>query len=170
MTNKLRRGQLTEIIGMTAVVLGLIFVGIELAQNTAATRAQTAQAVQMDLRDQLDFSETLAEISVMAPEDRTPAEALMRQQYFFRAMRSYENQWYHYSQGYLDEDLFRGYQQHLRITIGLENHREQWDLRKDMGFFHPGFVAYEDGFVRENPPLAPLRTIDDSQSGDKPPQ
>jgi hypothetical protein len=153
MTQKKNRAQITEIVGIVAVVLGLVFVGLELAQNTAATRAQTVQAVQLDLRNQLNFSKELAEISMKSPEERTLAEALMRRQYFFRAMRSYENQWYHYSQGYLDEHLFRAYQQHLRITIGLENYREIWDERKQMGFFHPGFVDYVDEYLLENPPL-----------------
>jgi hypothetical protein len=134
-------------------VLGLVFVGFELAQNTAATRAQTVQAVQLDLRNQLNFSKEFAEISVKAPEERSLAGALMRRQYFFRAIRSYENQWYHYSQGYLDEHLFHAYQQHLRITMGLENYRETWDERKEMGFFHPGFVAYVDKFLEESPPI-----------------
>ena len=153
MTEKKNRAQIAEAVGIAAVVLGLVFVGFELTQNTAATRAQTVQAVQLDLRNQLNFSKELAEISMKAPEERTLAEALMRRQYFFRAMRSYENQWYHYSQGYLDEDIFRAYQQHLRITIGLENYREMWDKRKQMGFFHPGFVAYVDEYLSENPPL-----------------
>jgi len=153
MAKKENWAQITETVGIVAVVLGLVFVGLELAQNTAATRAQTVQAVQIDLRNQLNFSKELAEISMKAPEERTLAEALMRRQYFFRAMRSYENQWYHYSQGYLDEHLFRAYQQHLRITIGLENYREMWEEFKQLGFFHPGFVDYVDAYIRENPPI-----------------
>ena len=92
-----QRRDLIEIVGVLAVVVSLIFVGMELAQNTAAVRAQTVQSVQIDLRNQLNFSENHAEISTKPPDQRTAAEALMRQQYFWRAMRSYENQWYHYS-------------------------------------------------------------------------
>ena len=95
-----------EIGGVIAVVISLIFVGMELAQNTSAVRAQTVQAVQEDIRDQLRFSIDEATVSTKSPNDRTPAEKLMRQQYFIRAMRSYENQWYHYSEGYLDEQFF----------------------------------------------------------------
>jgi len=153
MTQKKNWTQITETVGIVAVVLGLAFVGLELAQNTAATRAQTVQAVQLDLRNQLNFSKELAEISMKSPENRSLAEALMRRQYFFRAMRSYENQWYHYLQGFLDEQLFHAYQQHLRITIALDNYREIWDEHKQIGFFHPGFVVYVDEYLRENPPL-----------------
>lgn len=153
-----QRKDLVEVVGVLAIIVSLIFVGLELAQNTAAVRAQTVQSVQIDLRDQLDFSEAQAELSTKSPDERTAAEALMRQQYFFRAMRSYENQWYHFSEGYLDEDLFRGYQQHLRITLGLENFLERWDHLKNMGFFHPGFVDYVDSFLKENPPI-PLQDI-----------
>ena len=151
---KIDLGQSIGILANAGVIAGIIFLGVELAQNTDAIRAQTVQAVQMDLREQLDFSETEAEIAAKNPEDRTTAEALMRVQYFWRAMRSYENQWYHYSEGYLEEELFDAYQQHLRITIGLENFRDIWDLGIEMGFFHPGFVAYVDAFLEENPPLA----------------
>ena len=149
-----QRKDLVEVTGVLAVVISLIFVGMELAQNTAAVRTQTGQSVQIDLRDQLDFSQIEAQVSTKSPDERTAAEALMRRQYFFRAMRSYENQWYHFSEGYLDEDLFRGYQQHLRITLGLEDYLERWNARKKMGFFHPGFVEYVDNFLKENPPIS----------------
>ena len=153
-----QRRDLIEIVGVLAVVVSLIFVGMELAQNTAAVRAQTVQSVQTDLRNQLDFSETHAGISAKPPDQRTAAEALMRQQYFFRAMRSYENQWYHFSEGHLDEELFRGYQQHLRITLGLEDFLGRWNALKEMGFFHPGFVQFVDDFLKENPPI-PIEDI-----------
>ena len=142
-----------EICGLGAVVISLVFVGLELAQNTSAVRAQTVQAIQEDIRDQLDFSVEEAKISRKAPSDRTPAEKLMRQQYFIRAMRSYENQWYHYIEGYLDEEFFFAYQQHLRVTLGTENFLDRWDNHKKLGFFHPGFVKFVDGFIAENPPL-----------------
>ena len=154
MSNKKNWAQITEMIGIIAVVISLAFVGLELAQNTEALRSQTVQSVMMDLRTQLDFSETHARISQTLPEDRTPAEKLMRQQYFWRAMRSYENQWYQHSQGYLDEDLFKGYLQHMRLTLGLRNegYLEVWSSRKE-DFFHPGFVEFVDRFLIENPPL-----------------
>ena len=145
---------LIEIAGVIAVVISLIFVGMELAQNTSAVRAQTVQAVQEDIRDQLRFSIDEATVSTKSPNDRTPAEKLMRQQYFVRAMRSYENQWYHYSEGYLDEQFFFAYQQHLRFTLGLENFMERWKLQKELGFFHPEFVKFVDEFIAENPPLS----------------
>ena len=76
----------------------------------------------------------------------------MRGQYFVRAMRSYENQWYQYESGYLDEELFRGYQQHLRRTLGLDDFLGRWDRFKAEGYFHPGFVEYVDDYLAENPP------------------
>lgn len=136
------------------MVVSLIFVGMELGQNTAAIRAQTVQSVQVDLRNQLNFSQNLAEVSTKSPDERTPAETLMRQQYFVRAMRSYENQWYQYSEGYLDEKLYFAYQQHLRVTLGLEDFLDRWKLHKELGFFHPDFVTFVDKFIEENPPLS----------------
>ena len=63
MSNKKNWARLTEIIGITAVVISLAFVGLELAQNTEALRSQSVQSVMMDLRTQLDFSEVHAKIS-----------------------------------------------------------------------------------------------------------
>ena len=153
---KLKKIDAAQTIGVLAnlgVIAGIVFLAIEIAQNTAAVRAQTVQSVQMDMRDQLDFSEREAEISVKDPTQRTPAESLMRTQYFFRAMRSYENQWYHYKRGYLEHDLFSAYQQHLRITLGLENFMDLWERGKNMGFFHPDFAEYVDEFLVDNSTL-----------------
>lgn len=141
-----------ETVGVFAVVISLIFVGMELAQNTSAVRAQTVQEIHQDIRDQLRFSKDEAMVSAKPHSDRTPAEKIMRQQYFIRAMRSYENQWYHYTEGYLDEQFYLAYQQHLRYTLGLENFLERWDFYKELGFFHPEFVTFVDEYIANNPP------------------
>ena len=65
-------------------------------------------------------------------------------------MRIYENQWYQNRLGFLDDELFEGYQQHMLITLGTEYFREMWDLRSTLGFFHPEFVSYVESFLEQD--------------------
>ena len=72
---------------------------------------------------------------------------------FFRLMRIYENQWYQYSRGHFDEQLFDAYQKHMLITLSESTLRARWDFYKVQGFFHPDFVVYVDTYVDESPPV-----------------
>ena len=122
-------------------------------------RSQTVQAIQAEFRENFDLPAGFIEVSIKNPSDRTYGEQFLRVSWFFRTMRVYENQWYQYSQGFLDEELFQGYQQHLRITLSTDDYRQLWDFQKDQGFFHPGFVTYVDSFISQNPSI-PYSVLD----------
>ncbi len=153
---KIDLGQTVSIIANLGVIAGIVFLAIELSQNTDAMRSQTVQALQSEYREIFDFSPNVAEAAMKATADRTPIDRYLRNALFFRLMRIYENQWYQFSRGYLDEQLFVAYQQHLRITLSDETFWQTWELRKAQGFFHPDFVAYVEAFIVENPPLGLL--------------
>jgi hypothetical protein len=146
-----------EIVANVGVIAGIVFLAVELSQNTDAQRSQTVQALQTEFREIFDFSPELLSASFKSPADRTDEERFLRRQFFSRVMRIYENQWYQFERGYLDEELFRGYQQHMRITLASDDLRELWNQRKELAFFHPEFVAYVDSFIAENPPYTTLQ-------------
>jgi len=153
---KLQRWALfAEIVGGVAVLVSIAVLVVQIRDNTNAIRAQTFQAIQSEFREAFEFPENYLEVRFdKDPSEYTLVDDTLMRTFFSRIMRIYENQWYQYSQGLFDEQLFRGYQQHMRITLGGEYFRNLWDLRKELGFFHPDFVQYVDELLLENPTLS----------------
>ena len=151
---KIELGQSIQLLANVGVIAGIIFLEIELAQNTDALKAQTVQSLEAEMREVFDYPEGFVDSAFKERSELTPQDRLIRRGFFTRIMRIYENQWYQYSRGYLDAELFLAYQQHLRITLGNEDYSDLWELRKSLGFFHPGFVRYVDTFLASNPPYS----------------
>lgn len=145
-----RLNQWIAIFANIGVLIGLVFVGFEVRQNSQATRAQTLQNVLEDLRLQFDYPETVAGALFKPADELTDSERFQLRLYFVKAMRSYENQWYNYDEGLLDPQLYDAYLTHVRITLGNSAMRELWDHRKQIGYFHPRFVEFIDGYLREH--------------------
>ena len=147
-----------EIISAIAIVASLVFVGMgirqsadETALNTSAIQAQTVQFIQSELREVFDFPENYLTTIEKDQSQYTTTDHIIRRGYFSRIMRIYENQWYQNAQGFLDDELFKAYQQHIRITLNDAYNIELWEIRKNLEFFHPGFVEYVELMLQENP-------------------
>lgn len=115
---------ISQIIGVIAVILSLIFIGIQIKQNTNATRAAVRQSVASNdiayLNTSLN-SEILANANAKLAdgEELTTAEReqLIWQQ--FVNFMIFETIHYHYQEGYVDKELWDRYQ--IIITGLLSN-------------------------------------------------
>ena len=137
------------------VIASIVFLAIEIQQNTIASSATTVQEIQRDMRDSLlEGDERLADIlhKVYACEPVTPVELNLRRLYWERLIRTYENQWYQAQQGLLDKSLFEGYQTYWSFTTGWGD--ENWWPPPD-GQYHPGFVKAMNDYLISNPRRVP---------------
>jgi len=70
-------GQTITIVANVGVIAGIIFLGVELSQNSETARLQAAQSY-ANLSHELDFrivdDPSLIALFLMSPEDRTPAD------------------------------------------------------------------------------------------------
>lgn len=146
-------GNIGEFVGAIGMVASLLYLATQVRHASKVATATTLQEIERDMREVYSPPDRLIDCSFKSLPELTPIERRMKMQFFGRVIRAYENQWYHYSQGLLDETLFRAYQQHLRITMTEIGFTLFWEKRKKLGFFHPGFVAYAEEFLKENPPL-----------------
>jgi len=148
-----RLNQWLTLAANTGVIAGIAFVAVEISQNTEAMKSQTVQSLQSEFREVFDYPPGYVEAMFKAPEERTEVEKQIRRTFFMRLIRIFENQWYQYSRGFLDEKIFSAYQQHLRFMLANEDYVAMWDSRKELGFFHPEFVVYVDQYISKHGPL-----------------
>jgi len=141
MTNR----SIIEMVGLVSVIGSLVFVGIEIKQNTAAVRGATQQAVSSQVSEMyriVSENERMASLFSRALEGDTKSD-LSNSDYIsfwnfqMMGLRRIENIYLQYKNGLLTEDAFS------RIGLGIYRTklvREIWEERKDD--FEKDFVIF----------------------------
>ena len=107
---KLERWALiAEIVGSFAVVVTLVFLLVEVRENTEETRAANRHTVFTDLREQLLVraqSPSLAAVieSASSGMELTPAQQSQYIGYLFAVIKSVEEAYFQYAEGRLDKE------------------------------------------------------------------
>ena len=114
-------GGLRQLLSAAAVVLSLIFVGLEIRQNTAAQRAQTRQALAEASREftlTLGSTPNLALVystvfpstdSARGATNLTPADSTAARLLMFTQVRNAENVFLQFREGVVDENVLQTY-------------------------------------------------------------
>lgn len=129
---------LAEILGTVAIVISLIYVAVQIRQNTRATRLSTAQNVSHDLRESIAIiasSTEMADIHVKAMQDiatLTPAEKHRFYIWLNNSYRMYENAYYQNKQGALDAYVWEGVVANLSIAFETPGYQAFWRDRKQI--------------------------------------
>ena len=104
-----------EIISAGAVLLGLIFVGFELKQNTEAVESQTSQGL-LELANQANSQiasdQDLAGLILRANKGKDPLtelEALQYSRFVHSEMNIWEHAFFSNANGTMHSDLWKGY-------------------------------------------------------------
>jgi hypothetical protein len=145
-----------EVVTSVGVIVSLVFVGYEVRQNTAATRAGTQQAVYASVREATDAlmaNDRLIAILTEAEQDSTlyvdgrgsPDESLLSL-FQLSQMNEIENAYYQAEQGTLDSAIWPGWLGHINELAGSPVFRHYW-ARHRVRFSLPGFVSLMDSVV-----------------------
>ena len=150
---KIDLGQTITILANVGVIAGIVFLGIEVRQNSTqieqATIAVAAQAVFElnqefnEIRRTLYTDASLIEIVDTGfddPGSLTEIESL-RFDYFFGAiLNTYEAAWIYRQKGLIEEADYAGYRDSICRSLQREGGRSFWES---------GITSYADGFVEE---------------------
>ena len=128
------------------VVAGIVLVLIELNQNTESAELQAAQSY-LALSNELDFrivdDPSLIALFLTPEEERTPDDIRRMDRWYFGSLRTWENGYYLYKKGVLDEDLWSGQEAFMRDLLqedaGLRNY-----CRTNREHFSGSFMSFMD--------------------------
>lgn len=133
-----------------AVLAGILLLLIELRQNTESIELQAAQSY-VALSHELDFrivdDPSLIELFLKPKDERTRADLGRLDRWYFGSLRSWENGFFLYSKGVLDDDLWSG--QEAFIADMLNRDKElQIFYQKYRRHFSERFTAFLDGLLK----------------------
>lgn len=142
-----------ELVGIVAIVISLIFVGLEVRQSAAATRGATQQAlsdaareasaalVDGDMADQMMRFLRATDWSDFSEAERFRLVAL-----FTSMLRVYESAYYQQLEGNLSPELWAGWDASLRAVAPLPGVSLYWEVRAQ--YFDDRFRSYVEEHMK----------------------
>ncbi|MBT8145776.1 MAG: hypothetical protein KJN90_02935 [Gammaproteobacteria bacterium] len=135
------------------VLLGILFLALEIRQNTEMMRSQARDAI---TEKQMMFSEWVSTEPEMAVaivaateglEEMSPEHRMMYSYFLTGVWREWENSYYQYQQGLFDADEFEPRTLRWRAQMEPGAARALWAGTRL--WYAPGFRSVVDGFVDE---------------------
>ena len=137
-----------EVVGIAAVVVGLLFVGYELRQNQLGLQAQVrATLSQIDIESIRSVREDEPMLSAVAKHYNVTVEQMRFALYIREQARTAEHQFYQYRVGAMELKEFSGVRDMWRSIFSSDRHRSWWDMFK--GDFSPAFQREFDQLLDE---------------------
>jgi hypothetical protein len=148
-----------ELLGGIAVVASLIYLAIQIRQNTRTARASTLhQNTDLWTNMWLRLAEpNIARAYVSGMAGQHDIRPLQFTQFFFvcRAMfLAFENQYYQMRLGVLDPEAYAGYERSISTQfLAFRGFRFWWELNRSV--FSPDFVDHVDAMIGDTPESDP---------------
>lgn len=133
---KVNLGQTISILANVGVIAGIVFLGYEMRQNTAALRSQAAQGILEQIASNSGYlieDESLIDIFHRGDADPTNLTPIEMQRYnSFRDLnfQSWQNMYIQVQEGALDEAVVEGWWQLLTNVFEDPGVRFYWERRK----------------------------------------
>ena len=123
---------IAEVVRVIAIVVSLIYVAVQIRQNTKVARAATRQAIAdstESLGSDLLNNREMAEIFVkhINGEDLSAVESLRLQARCYRDMQHWENIFYQFNEGLVSPEQWLGFRKNLAALMGIGAYREYWE-------------------------------------------
>jgi hypothetical protein len=143
----------SQLVASGAVLLTLVYLTIQVRQNTALMRAETRQAmmshVQQEIFKAIEYPEITMDL--LDETELTPQAKVRLNNWLNAALRAREHEWIQYQNGVLDKASWDAYKQVIpTIILGTKRTRRWWE-NFGQGQFHPGFCKAVDKLLEENP-------------------
>ncbi len=143
---------IAEIVGTVAVVLSLVYVGVQLNQNTRAIQAETSESMSSRLAGRLLVvveNPDVADLIMRARrfEAMTSADSLRYDYFLNLQINEYEAAVSHLVQGSLEEDMARSWLGGLPGWTCRPGARDYW--RRSAESYVPAFRAVMDSVIAE---------------------
>jgi len=129
---------ISEALGLLVVVGSLIFVGLQIQQNTEAARIDGIQNITSEWRSALQgmlTTEQSAELIFQGclDRDRLAGAELFQ---FYGTMHTLfyvmSNAYYHHRKGVLDDETFIGIRNYFRLMVELPGVAAYWESRREI--------------------------------------
>ena len=150
--NWTKASAIAEILSSVAILITLLYLVIEIGQNTAALEADSRQAIRQASADSLSqvIDDPNLWLNLSNPE-MTDAEKVQLSAYLIAFSRAREVDWLQYQAGVLDETTWSTYQGGLIDTLSYSESRKWWEFFIARSEFESNFQEHVSELLQEMP-------------------
>ena len=144
---------LGQIVAAAAVVGSLVYLGMQVRQSNALSRAQTRQSMMELSQEQILINVADPKLwTLLLSEEPLEGDEKVRVNLFLTAvMRQREYEWFAHRDGVIDAEMFEAYSGVIAILLGTERNRRWWKIRAEIKEFDPQFMAFVDDVLEKAP-------------------
>ena len=145
--------QWAEIVSAIGLVVSLVYVGVQVTDNTSATRSATASTASTEFIDWYEHISSDPELmdvwlrGVTAPETLDQREELRFIFLLHIVMLQFQNNYYLVEEGTLDEKMLASINNTLTTIRGTPGFELYWPLRRDL--FFPEYRDFVEALMFE---------------------
>lgn len=160
----MQKSELREWVSLTAVVVGLAFVGYELRQNTRIQRITATQTLAAEYADALQgmaYDGEAACVYVLGINGLENLDDDERLRFFvimFEIFRAAEQLHYYAMEGMVEARIWRGFERQVREVVSLPGVQEWWAARHL--WFSDDFQDFMNRTISSGPTVPPQRYQD----------
>lgn len=139
-------GNLGEFFSSIAVLISLVYLAMQIKRSTETARTSTYQSVVSDFGALNHAMATAPELSNLFVNGMENFESLSADekarisQLFFVTFHNFENMYYQFRKGYLENDLWVGWKRLMLTYHARPGFQTWWAMRSDV--FSPSFVEF----------------------------
>jgi hypothetical protein len=144
-------GAIGEVVGAAGVIGTLVYLAVQIGQNTKVVRSATRQAVSSEQREigyQIMVDPEVREAAKYWTnvEDSPAADAQFRNEMFIRSLlRMYENQYYQKKDGTFENDIWEGYVVSMMRNFSQPTFQAWWPENRSL--YSSDFKAFVDAKI-----------------------
>jgi hypothetical protein len=148
-----RWSAIAEITSSIAVLATLIYLTVQIEQNTRATQSQSRQAVLESAQNEIFMRIQYPEIDRALAQTEIPTEdeQLKINSWLVGVLRGREFSWLQYMNGVIDEAQWNTELTVISIVLSTPRARQWWE-KVGRGSFSEGFVDFVDETIKDEPP------------------
>ena len=150
--------KIAEVVSAVAVIIGLLFVGLELRENTIAQQFSATQTLVSEYNSAISaindrefvciFIQAGNDFRSLSQSDKIRFSILMQP-----VFRTFEQLHYSNVKGTIDTKVYSGFQRQFRSMMQLPGNRQYWAARRD--WFGDDFQRYMDKIISDDQPVEP---------------
>jgi hypothetical protein len=149
---------ISEVVGALAVVLSLVYVGVQIRQNTRQVKVATHDGTTRDFRQftRQMLASGLTQVFARGLEDHASLSEEQKLEFAFMmydVFKAFENVHYHYLHGTLGEDAWAGWRRFIASYASAPGAQHYWGVRKDI------FTQDFQRFVEELEPADDFKRV-----------
>jgi len=145
-------GAIGEIVGAVAVVLSVLYLALQIRQNTRVVQGATIQGITETGQRENRWSSDMASVFIKAiesPGSMSSLETFQMGEWLTAAMIARQNEYLQYQRGLLDQEMWDASVGIVRSIMSVDFSRSWW-RSWDKTVYSPGFVAVIEKILAEN--------------------